>query len=148
MARVRHLEQKVAVVGKENQAFAVGVEPSDGAQHRFALQVYQLRDEPSRMNVFARADDAARLVQGDVVAALGRAHRAIVERDFLRFFVHLRSQFRHHLPVHAHAARFNPLFARPPRPDSGPGEHFLQSFLHTLSTCPRPSPAASARPAR
>ncbi len=40
IARMRHLEQKVAVVGQKDQAFAVGVQTPHGTQHRLAADVY------------------------------------------------------------------------------------------------------------
>ena len=40
VALVRHLKQKVAIIGQKDQAFAVGVQTPDRAQHRLAADVH------------------------------------------------------------------------------------------------------------
>lgn len=64
VARVGQLEQKVAVVGQKNQAFAVGIKPSDRPQHRLSADVYQVRHHlPGvAVRVGARRNNPLRLV--------------------------------------------------------------------------------------
>ncbi len=134
VARMRELEQEVAVVGQEDQPLAVGVETPHGPQHRLAADVHQVRHQPPGVGVRARRNHAARLVEREVVATPGRAHEAAVELDLVRFEVHLRPLLRHDLAVNADSALCDPLLARPPGTDPGGGERFLQSLGHTVSS--------------
>lgn len=64
IARVGQLEQKIAVVGQKNQAFAVGIETPDRPQHRLAADVYQVRHKlpVASVRVGARRKYSFRLV--------------------------------------------------------------------------------------
>ena len=140
VARVRELEQEVAVIREKNQPVAVGIQAAHRPQHRLAPDVHQVRHKPPGMRVRAGRDHAARLVQGKVVALPGGAHDPPVELDLIRLQVHLCPQLGHDLTVNADAALGDPLLARPPGPDPGGGERFLQSLGHRLSSLLR-SPA-------
>src|SRR6266704_4865988 len=73
-----------------------------------------------------------RLVQHDVDAPLLSFH------DFPGRFnpvfprIRLRSQFRHHAPVHPHLSAQDQLLRVPPRRNPRPRNNLLQSFLHFL----------------
>jgi len=73
--RVGEFRHEITVVGKQDQTFAVLVEPSGGDQPG----MFRLRDEvdgfPGGMAVFERADITARLVQHDVEFFRGRGDR-------------------------------------------------------------------------
>ncbi len=147
VARVGQLEQKVAVIRKKDQPLAVGVQPPDGAQHRLAADVHQLGHEFARMRVRPGRDDAARLVEGDVVAPERRTDGPAVEGHFVGLQIDFRPQFGHDRAVNPDAALGDPHLARPPRADSGARERFLQTLDHRLSSLPvSQKPRPPARP--
>ena len=55
VARVGHLEQKVAVVGQKDEALTVGIQPPDRPQHRLAADVYEIGHHLPGMAVRVRA---------------------------------------------------------------------------------------------
>ncbi len=126
MLRVGQLVEEVTVVGQKDQPFGVGIEPPNRAQHRLAGKVDQVRDQSRGVGVAARADHAARLVQGQVIPTGRRAHDVAVERDLVRRRVDAGAEFGDDLPVDADAAFLNPRFAGPARADPGGGEDFLE----------------------
>ena len=71
VARVGHLEQKIAVVGHKNQAVAVRVQPSHGPQHGLPADVHQVCHQPPGVRVGARRDYASGLVQSQIIAPRG-----------------------------------------------------------------------------
>ena len=79
VAGMRQAGYEIAVIGKEDQSFAVLVQPSGGNQPRFPC----LGDEIDRflfgMAVLERADIAAGLVQHDVELSAERGHGPAVE---------------------------------------------------------------------
>ncbi len=84
VARVGQRMKEAAVVGEEQKSFTVGVQTPHRTQHRAAGQVNQFRNKASRVNVLPRAHNAARLVERNVVALRGRAHRTIVKGHRVR----------------------------------------------------------------
>lgn len=129
--RVREFIEKVAIVRQEDQPLGIRVETPHRAQHRIAHQVHKVRHQSGGVDIAARADDAARLVQRDVIAPGGRAHDMPVKCDLVFGGVYFGAEFGDDLPVDADAALFNPRFAGPARADSGGGEDLLE-------TLPRP----------
>ena len=125
VARVSQTVQKIAVVGQKNQPLAVGVEAAHWAQQGLSLEVYQVGDDMGGVDIGPGADDAARLVQGDVIPLVRLDDGTAIESDFISLRVNFRSQLGHDLAVHPHPALLNPHLACAPRPDAGGGEHFL-----------------------
>ena len=69
ITRVGHLKQKIAVVGQEDEALAVGVESSDRTQHRLAPNINKICDHLPGMavRVGARRDNPLRLVHRQII---------------------------------------------------------------------------------
>jgi hypothetical protein len=135
VTRVRHLEQKVAVVGQEDQTFAVGIQAPHRTQHRLAADVYQIRDHLTGMSVRvgARRNNAFRLVHRQIIALTRGMDRAAVKEYFISIGVYFRAKLGDDLPINPYPALGDPRFARPPRADPGGGEHFLKPFFHRIS---------------
>lgn len=79
--RMRQPGDKISVIGKQNQSFAVLVESSRGNQTGFL----RLRDQIDRfsggMTVFQRADIAAGFIQHDIQLFRGRFDRPVIQTD-------------------------------------------------------------------
>ena len=125
VAGVSQAVQELAIIGQKDQPLAVGVQTPDGPQQGLALEVHQVRDDARGVDVGAGADDAARLVQGDIITLVRKDDRPAVKRDLVRAGVNLRSQLGHDLTVHPHPPLLDPGLARAPRADAAGGEHFL-----------------------
>ena len=134
IARMGHLEQKIAVVGEEDQALTVRVEASDRPKHRLSTDVHQICHHLSGMavRVRARRNNPSWLVHREIVALQWRPDNPIIEENLIGLGVRFCAKLGDDFAVNAHPALGDPRFARPSRADPGGGEHFLQPFFHTL----------------
>lgn len=128
--RMADLVEEIAVVGEEDEALRLDIEPAHGPQERLLLQVDQIDHGARRMRIADSARDASRLVQSDIVVPVRGFDEAVVEYDSVDRDIDFRTQFRHDLPVDGHPPLRNQLFTTPAGGDAGCRQDLLQPFLH------------------
>jgi hypothetical protein len=128
-ARMAQLERQVAVVGQQQQALAVQVQPAHGIEPHRSLE-QRLQPRPA-----ARVVEHRQHARGFVehqIAAPGRRPRLdqlAIDAHLVLLRVHLDAQFRDHRAIDRHAAGLDHLVAGPPRGDPRVGHYLVQSFL-------------------
>ena len=127
VARVREPRREIAVVGQEQQALGIEVQPPDGIDVLLdAAQQVDHRWSPLRIR--PRCHVAARLVQQDVAVVLGQFDASAVDPDVVLCRIGLRAELGGRCAVHRDAAVEHQLLGRAPRRDTGLGQDFLESF--------------------
>jgi hypothetical protein len=127
VARVQQARREVAVVGEQQQAFRVVVEPA----HRVDVLPHawqQVEDGRPALRVLPRRHVATRLVEQDVAVARGHAHALAVDADVVAGRIGSRAQLEHGDAVHRHPAVHDQRFRRAPRGDAGGGENLLEAI--------------------
>ena len=122
---MRQAVGQFAVVGDEDQAFAVHVQSSDGEQPCVAVRD-QIDDPRPACLVAIGRDHASGLVHSIVNAAAQRKRFAI-DADILRVHLNAGAEFGHDLAIDLDAARGDQLFTLAAAAETGGGEDFLQA---------------------
>ena len=125
LARVRHGLHKRAVVGKQDEPFAVGVEPSD----RHEPYAFGYRDELNHRflgeAVANRAHDADRLVDGKIVSSRWLRQGISVDKHDIALQFDLRSGRGNDLPIDGHTTRRDDFLGFTPCRHPGVRQRFL-----------------------
>ncbi len=123
VARMREPIGQVAVVGRQDQAVAVQIEPPDRKQPH-VLRRQQVNDSGPARGVTVGAQNANRLMDGEV-DKLRPPQRHAVDANLLLIWIRSRAQFDDYAAIDLHPAGCDQLFALPPAADSGGGKHLL-----------------------
>jgi hypothetical protein len=134
VARVRHAVAEVAVVGEQDQAGRILVEPTDGVDAPALGIVDQIDRARARLAPIVGAQHAARLVQQVVAVArgLGLEHHA-VDLDALGARIDLGAELGHDALVDRHLAGGDQLVALAPRSDAVVGQVLVQTHQTRLA---------------
>ena len=141
--RVRQALGKVAVVGHQQGAARVGIEPAHREEARPRM-LHEVDGPLAAGGIVVGADDARRLVEEPVLRPL-LVDAVAVEADVLRLGVGLGPEFGDGLPVDRHAARQDDLLAGPPRGHAGVGQDFVKAFERHGPILPRKAKSARKR---
>lgn len=134
--RMREPVRQLAIVGEEDQALAVEVQPPDRKDTAHVVG-QQVGHALVRAGVAADvADDAARLVELEI-EMLGRLRqRLAVDDDLGNGRVYLDANLGDHPAIHLDQAFDDHLFAGAPAANPGRGHHLVQAFFrHMLLHC-------------
>jgi hypothetical protein len=94
VARVRHPQGKLPVVGQDHQAFGVEVEAAHREDALGDLASEQIQDGRAPLGILGRGDEAARLVEQDVAQPLRRLEALPVDLHRIRAQLGLVSELR------------------------------------------------------
>ena len=112
VARMRQAQAEFTIISQKDQSFAVKIEPAHGMQVApFFRQ--QVINRAAPQLIFARTNQAARLIQCDVNLSLGPDGRAI-QRHVISAGLNFRSQLANGFPIYRDASGPDNLFAGPP----------------------------------
>jgi len=125
VAGMGELVEEVAVVGEENQTFAVHIQAADGAQQRLGLQIDQACHRFCAMRIRYCANNATRLVQRNIIPPVQFRQRPSVDDDLIEICLDFRAEFRNDSAVDGHPPSRYQLLALPPRGDPGCRHDFL-----------------------
>jgi hypothetical protein len=103
VAWMRQRRGELAVVGEQEQAFSVVVEPSDRIDV-LAYAAEQIDDGGTPLRIRPRGHVPLRLVEEDVARALRGLHAAAVDADVVSRRIGLDAHFADGLPVDRHAS--------------------------------------------
>ncbi len=124
-AGVREAVRQLAVVGEQQGALGVVVEPPDGLDPGRGI-LEQVEDAPAALGVVASSDAALGLVHQQVDRARRGRQRSAVDPHDVDLGVDLH-QLVDHLAVHAHPAVEDHRLRRAPRGHAAGGEELRQS---------------------
>ncbi len=110
---MRDTVHEIAVVGKQDQSFRIGVQSSHRNQTHIG-NVHQVRHLARRVFILDGADIADRLEQSDIVAARGRGDGLTVHLNGLRVRIDAGAGDAHYLPVHGHSPQLDKILGVPP----------------------------------
>jgi hypothetical protein len=129
VARVAQLERQVAVVGQQQQALAVQVQPAHRVEAYRPLE-QRLQPWPAARVVEDR-QHARRLIEHQIAALFGdaRLKDLAVHADLVARRVNLDTQLGDDLAVDRDPAGLDHLVAGPPRGNARVSHHLVQSFL-------------------
>ena len=111
--RVCERVRKIAVIGQQQHARRVVIQPSDGhetCRFRTALRAHQILNCAPAFRIAHRGDDSDGFVQHEHFA-LRHDDRATVELDAIAVF-NARAELAHELAVHANFSGYDQLFGR------------------------------------
>jgi hypothetical protein len=139
LARVQQARRQVPVVGEQQQALRVVVEPA----HRIDVLPHlgqQVEDRRPALGVLPRRHVAARLVEQDVAVPGGCAHALAVDADVVAGRIGSRAKFEDGDAVHHDPSGHNQRLRGSPRRDTGGGEDLLKAVaagvcVHVDCTC-------------
>jgi len=131
MPGVRQHGREVAVVGQQQEALGLVVEPAHWIDVLLHL-ADEVDDRAAPLGIAQRRHDTARLVQQDVAAAGVGLDAPAVHPDIVTGRVGLGAKFAHGLAVDGHPAVDDERFSRAARGDASPREYFLQTFFHEV----------------
>jgi hypothetical protein len=129
VARVAQLERQVAVVGQQQQAFAVQVQPAHGVEAYWPLE--QRLQPWTAARVVEDRQHAGRLIEHEIGTTgleLG-LEQVAVDTNLIALRIDLDPQHVDHLAVDRHPAGLDHLVTGAPRGDPRVGHHLVQSFL-------------------
>lgn len=129
VARMGEPRGQLAVVGQEQQAFGVVVEPSDRVD-ALAHARQQVDDSRPALGIGHRRHIAARFVQQEIAERLAHGDPAPVDADVILFRVGFRSELAHDGAIDADASLEHQAFSRAPGGDTGRREDFLDPGAH------------------
>jgi len=137
VARVQQPRGELAVVGQQQQAFRVVVQPANRVDVLAHVRQEVEHGRPV-LRVLPRGHVPAGLVEQDVAAARRRAHALAVDADVVAVGVGPAAELGYRGAVHRHAAVEDQPLRRAPRRDAGGGEDLLEavtgtSFAHVCS---------------
>jgi len=127
VAGMEQARREFPVVGEEQQALRVVVEPAHGVDVLAHLR-QQVEDRRPTLGILPRGHVPTRLVEQDVAVACGHAHALAVHADVVVGRVGPGAQFEYGGPVHRHPAVHNQRLRRAPRRDAGGGEDLLEAI--------------------
>jgi len=130
VARMRQALCEVAVVGEDEEAFGLGIEPADIEEAR-KLRRQKIEDGVARVGVGAGGNVAGRFVKDEVKTAF-TAHEFVADFDVVALR-RLRAEVDADATVDGDAAFSNELVAMPPRTDPGCGEETIQAHATTVA---------------
>jgi len=116
-----------AVVGDEEQTFALEVESADGIEALTELGE-ELHDGGAAFGVGNRGDVAARLVEQKVAMALGAVEKLAIDADVIARGVGFGAEDRDNLAIDLDAALGDELFGVAAAGDAGLGEDLLEAI--------------------
>ncbi len=137
VSRMGELGGQVAVVGQQQQAFGVVVQPAD----RVDVLVHaaqQIDHGRAPLRIGPGGHEAGGLVEQDVALGFGAAHAPAVHADVVLVGVGLGAQLANGRAVDRHAAFGNQRLGGPPRRDARLRQDLLEALLHwVLGVCYR-----------
>jgi hypothetical protein len=122
--RVGQARRQITVVGQEQQAFRVVVEPADRVEVA-EVGRDELEHRAAALRVEARRHHPGRLVDQDVSQWDGRLDFLAVDRDGVGLRVGLGAEVQDRLAVDGNAALDDETLGGPARDHAGAGEDFL-----------------------
>jgi hypothetical protein len=122
-ARVRQLMCQFAIVGQQDQPFAIGVQATDRKQA--GLRFHQFNHGGPTVGILYRRDNANGFVEQYVGTLGGLTDLCAIHRNHINIRVNPRTLFLHHTAIDGNATVGNQLFAIAPRRDSSTRQHFL-----------------------
>ena len=125
VARVRQLAGQLAVIGDEQHAHAVFVEPSDRIDPLGDSTSQQIHDGLVGMRVVERGDEALGFVHHDIDFFLPFDDRPVETHLVVR--IDFRSQFGHDLSVDSHQTGRNQVVGLAARTDTRVGDKTVQT---------------------
>src|SRR5579885_3876644 len=129
-----------AVVGQQQQAFAVIIQPPDRINPLLDA-AQQVHDGLAALRIADRGHHALGFVQGDVNVALRFFKKTAVDFDMVAIEVRLGAELRDRPAVDGDAAFGDHLLGFPPAGDAGLRQDFLEALLsHRVSGCVSPPP--------
>jgi len=135
VTRMGELRSQVAVVGQQQQALGVVVQPADRVDV-FVHATQQIDHGPAPLRVGPRGHEAGGLVQQDVALDLGAAHAPAIHADVVLIAVGLGAEFANGRAVDRHATLGNQGLGRSPRGDAGLRQDLLEALLHCVYASP------------
>ncbi len=130
ISRMRHAIGQLAVVGDEQQAFRLFVEPAD-RENPFAKLWEQVDDSRTPRRIMVRADHSARLVEREVDLAL-QLDLLAIEFNLLRIRIGPECDIGDDLAIDRDSAGRDVLFALPPSVDSRRRENLREPLRSEL----------------
>ncbi|EAU61847.1 hypothetical protein STIAU_6592, partial [Stigmatella aurantiaca DW4/3-1] len=130
-AGVRELVRQRPVIGEEQRALGVVVQPAHG-EEPLAGGFHIAGHRGPSLGIRQGRHHAGRLVQQVIGRGFGQRHQLAIHADQVRARLHPAAQLGHLLVVHHHPARGDELFGVPARSDSRAGQILLQSLSHAL----------------
>ncbi len=129
VGRVHQPMREFAVVGQQDQAFGVGVQPSHMEELLVAADpvLHQVTDARSAAVVRHRRMHALRFVQRQIHQGLVEDHPCAVDADLRGIGVDPGAEFGHHLAVDLDAAIGDHPLRDPSRRNPGLRQHFLKA---------------------
>ena len=124
VARMRQALREIAVVGQDEKAFGLRVEPADVEEAR-ELGRQEIENRVARIGIGAGGNEAGRFVQDDVELAFA-ADQLASDFDVIALR-RLRAEVGADAAVDRDAPVGNQLVAMPPRTDTGGGEETVQA---------------------
>jgi hypothetical protein len=135
---MRETRGEIAVVGQEQQALGLVVEPPDRVDV-FTHAAQQIDDRRAPLRIRPRGDVAAGLVEEQIAMMLDDFHAPPVDADVVLPRLRLRPELHHRDAVHGYAPFEHQLLRRAPRRDTGLRQNLLQAFHATGLPRSRPS---------
>ena len=125
VARMREARREITVVGEQQQAFGLVVEPPDRV-HVFTHTPQEIDDRRAPLRIRSGRDVAARLVQEQIPMVLDDFDAASVNADVVLARLRLRPELHDGGAVHGHAPLEHQLLGRAPRRHAGLRQDLLQ----------------------
>jgi len=111
--RMRHALGELAVVGEQNQALGIGIQPADGIEvPADAAARHQIDDGRALLRIRSRAHHAARLEHQQVPARRRLLEPAAIDLHFVVLEVRLGPELGDHAAVHLDSALTQQLVGR------------------------------------
>ena len=123
-----HSVRKLAVIGHQQQAFAVIVETPDRVDP-LSQSPNKLHDGLAPFRIEHRCHAVLRLIQHDVHLMLRRMEQAMIHLNVIARDVGFRAEFRNDYAVHHHVAFANQHFRLAAAGDTGLRKNLLQSLF-------------------
>jgi NDP-sugar pyrophosphorylase family protein len=123
IAGVRQPLGQLAVVGHQQQTFAIVIQPTNREEPLW--QINQLDHGGPALRIVGGGHDAGRLIQHDIRARADLPNWPAVDNDLVLLGVDACARHKHNLAVHRHTAGADKLLAITPRGDAGTCQHLL-----------------------
>jgi hypothetical protein len=126
VARMGEALRQVAVVGQDQQAFRLGIEPADIKEAR-EFRRQEIENSVARIRIGTRRNKTSRLIEDNVERAFS-ADKFAADFDVV-VLRGLRAEISANPAVDRDATLSNQLVAMPPRADTGGGEKTVQAHV-------------------
>ena len=124
VARMGQALREIAVIGQDEKAFSLRVEPANVEEAR-ELRRQEIENGVARIGIGPRRNEAGRFVQDDIKLAFA-PHQLASDFDVIAFR-RLGAEIGADAPVDRDAPVGDQLVAMPPRTDTGGGEETVQA---------------------